>query len=189
MAKRKKILVHSCCAPCATHVYRALKEDGYEVVGFFYNPNIHGEREFKKRLKSMKDWARMEKIKIIVPTYNMNEYFETIIDYEKKHHREIEKDKKRRCPVCFALRLGKTAFVAKEKGFDYFTTTLLVSPFQDQSLLWQIGSDAGVEAGIDFLFKDFRKGYAASRHLSRSNNLYMQNYCGCVYSIDEKGNK
>ena len=118
----------------------------------------------------------------------MNEYFNAIMDYEKKHHREIEKDKKRRCQVCFALRLKKTALAAKKEKFDYFTTTLLISPFQDQSLLWQIGSDAGIEAGVDFLFKDFRKGYVASRHLSRSNKLYMQNYCGCVYSIDEKKN-
>jgi predicted adenine nucleotide alpha hydrolase (AANH) superfamily ATPase len=132
-------------------------------------------------------WGKIIKKRIIVPEYNIKDYFETLIDYEKEHHRTIEQDKKRRCAVCFSLRLKRTAQEAKKRDFDFFTTTLLISPYQDQSLLWQIGSDIGSEVGIDFYFRDFRKGYLASRHFARTNKLYLQNYCGCVYSIDEKG--
>lgn len=184
---KKKILVHSCCAPCSTFVYKALLEDGFNICGFFYNPNIHGAKEYHKRLKSMRRWGKIIKKRIIIPEYNIKDYFEAIFDFEKEHHRTIERDKKRRCAVCFALRLKKTAQVAKKKKFDFFTTTLLVSPYQNQSLLWQIGSDIGAKVGIDFYFRDFRKGYLASRHLARTNNLYQQNYCGCFFSLDERG--
>lgn len=184
---KKRILVHSCCGPCSTYVYEVLKDLGFDALGYFYNPNIHGRKEYEKRLKSMKKWAKKSKIKLIAPPYNMNDYFEEILVYEKSHHRRIENDKKRRCSVCFRLRLKKTAKFAKDKGFDYFTTTLLVSPFQDQSLLWQIGADIGTEIGVDFYFRDFRKGYLSSRHMARNSRLYMQKYCGCIYSIDEKG--
>lgn len=183
---KKKILVHSCCAPCSTYVYKALLEDGFKITGFFYNPNIHGVKEYRRRLKSMKKWGRIIKKRIVIPEYAVKDYFEGLLKYEKEHHRTIERDKKRRCAVCFALRLRKTAEYAKKKNFDYFTTTLLVSPYQDQSLLWQIGSDIGSSVGIDFCFRDFRKGYLASRHFAKINKLYQQNYCGCVYSIDEK---
>ncbi|MCX6811929.1 MAG: epoxyqueuosine reductase QueH [Candidatus Berkelbacteria bacterium] len=183
---KKKILIHSCCAPCSTYVYKALIIDGFNITGFFYNPNIHGVKEYRKRLKSMKKWGKIIKKRIIVPEYYVKDYFEALLNYEKEHHRQIERDKKRRCQVCFSLRLRKTAEEAKSKKFDFFTTTLLVSPYQDQSLLWQIGSDVGSEVGVDFYFRDFRKGYLASRHLARINTLYQQKYCGCVYSIDEK---
>lgn len=184
--KSKKILVHSCCAPCSTYVYKSLLEEDFNICGFFYNPNIHGAKEFEKRLKSMKKWAKIIKKRVIVPPYDIKQYFEALLKFEKEYHRQIEHDKKRRCSVCFTLRLKKTAEYAKKNKYDYFTTTLLVSPYQDQSLLWQIGSNAGSEAGIDFYFRDFRKGYLASRHLAKTNNLYQQNYCGCVYSLDEK---
>ena len=184
--KKKKILVHSCCAPCSTYVYKALILDGFNITGFFYNPNIHGVQEYKLRLKSMVHWGKIIKKRIIIPEYDIKDYFEALLKYEKGHHRAIEYDKKRRCQVCFALRLKRTAQVAKKRNNDFFTTTLLVSPYQDQSLLWQIGSDVGSEVGIDFYFRDFRKGYLASRHFARTNSLYQQNYCGCVYSIDEK---
>jgi predicted adenine nucleotide alpha hydrolase (AANH) superfamily ATPase len=187
--RKKKILVHSCCGPCSTYVYQALIEDDWNVCGFFYNPNIHGRKEYQKRLKSMKRWARLIKKRVIVPPYDMKEYFEALLEYEKSHHRKIEHDKKRRCQVCYTLRLRETAKAAKEGKYDYFTTTLLVSPFQDQHLISQIGSDIGLEEGVDFFFRDFRKGYAASRHLARTNKLYMQKYCGCVYSVDERARK
>lgn len=183
---KKKILVHSCCGPCSTYVYKTLFREGFNLTGFFYNPNIHGVKEYRRRLKSMKKWAKIIKKRIIVPEYDVKDYFEALLNYEREHHRTIEHDKKRRCSVCFALRLKKTAEMAKEKRYNYFTTTLLVSPYQDQSLLWQIGSDIGSEIGIDFYFRDFRKGYLASRHLSRINKLFEQNYCGCIYSLDEK---
>lgn len=185
--KSKKILVHSCCAPCSTFVYKALIDEGYNLTGFFYNPNIHGVKEYRRRLKSMKRWTRIEKIRVIIPKYDIKDYFEALLKYEREHHRAIERDKKRRCAICFALRLRQTAEEAKKRKQDFFTTTLLVSPYQDQSLLWQIGSSIGSEVGIDFYFRDFRKGYLASRHLARVNKLYQQNYCGCVYSLDEKG--
>jgi len=135
----------------------------------------------------MKRWAKIIKKDLIVPKYNVKDYFEAIINYEREHHRAIERDKKRRCAVCFNLRLKKTAEFAKKKKYDFFTTTLLVSPYQDQSLLWQIGSEIGSLIGIDFYFRDFRKGYLASRHLAKVNNLYQQKYCGCIYSLDERG--
>ena len=178
----KKILVHSCCGPCSTYVYKSLHEEGFNITGFFYNPNIHGVKEYKKRQRSMKKFAKIIKKRVIFPEYDIKNYFEAILDYERGHHRAIERDKKRRCSVCFSMRLKKTAEIAKKKKQDYFTTTLLVSPYQDQSLLWQIGSEIGSEVGIDFYFRDFRKGYLASRHLAKVNHLYQQNYCGCVYS-------
>jgi len=183
---KKKILVHSCCGPCSTYVYKTLLDNDFNITGYFYNPNIHGVKEYRRRLKSMKKWAGIIKKRIIIPKYDVKDYFEAILNYEHLHHRTIEHDKKRRCAVCFSLRLKATAIEAKKKKQDFFTTTLLVSPYQDQSLLWQIGSDIGSEVGIDFYFRDFRKGYLASRHLARANKLFEQNYCGCIYSLDEK---
>jgi len=184
--KNKKILVHSCCAPCATFVLQTLIDSGAKVVSFFYNPNIHGRAEYERRRDSMEKFAREIGVKLIIPKYDMREYFDALYNYEKKHYRNIEYDKKKRCDICYRLRLEKTALFAKKEDFAYFTTTLLISPFQDQSRIWQIGAEIGEEEGIPFYFRDFRKGYLESRHKAKRFGLYLQKYCGCSYSAMER---
>jgi len=184
--KDKNFLLHTCCAPCATYVLAALQDDGAKITSFFYNPNIHGKGEYEIRKKSLEGYVKKIDIPLIIPPYNMRDYFDAIYDYEKEHYKKIEHDKRKRCDICFQLRLKKTALAAKKDNFDFFSTTLLVSPFQDQSRIWQIGAEIGEEIGVPFYFRDFRKGYLESRHKAKRYDLYMQNYCGCSYSVDER---
>lgn len=184
--KDKKILIHTCCAPCATYVFEVLKSDGAKITSFFYNPNIHGQAEYERRKKSIEKLSKKMKVKIYSPKYDMREFFDALYAYEKGHHRRIENDRKRRCGVCFDFRLRKTAELAKKKGFDYFSTTLLISPYQDQSHIWHIGVEIGDETHVPFYFRDFRKGYLQSRHKAKRDKLYLQDYCGCSYSAVEK---
>jgi|YelNatPaOPRAMG01_1025707.scaffolds.fasta_scaffold72440_2 predicted adenine nucleotide alpha hydrolase (AANH) superfamily ATPase len=183
--KNKLILVHICCAPCALFVVRFLKKEGAKIIGFFYNPNIHGAKEYKKRLKDVKKLFEEEKLKLEIPQYDIEEYFGEIYDFEKKHYKKIENSKKLRCPVCYRLRLEKTALYAKNLGADFFSTTLLISPYQDQSTIWQIGTEEGEKSGVPFFFRDFRKGYWESIHRAKKRGFYIPSYCGCVYSLKE----
>jgi len=186
LLKGKKILLHICCASCAVFVVNFFKKEGVEIIGFFYNPNIHGEKEYQKRLQDVQKLAKKEKFILEIPDYDVEEYFGEIYDFEKKHYKKIEGSKCLRCPVCYRLRLGKTAHYAKNIGADFFSTTLLISPHQDQSTIWQIGTDEGEKYGIPFYFRDWRKGYWESVHKARKSGLNLPTYCGCMYSLKEK---
>jgi predicted adenine nucleotide alpha hydrolase (AANH) superfamily ATPase len=171
-SKGKKVLLHTCCAPCTTYVHKDLVKDGHDVTAFFYNPNIHPYTEYDKRINTMRLYSlEMNLRTVYVDLYDIENYFD--ITFKKGD---------KRCLYCFELRLHKAATYARKNGFDSFTTTLLISPYQDHDLLAEAGSIVSRKVGIPFLYRDFRPGYRESREISRQMNLYRQKYCGCVYS-------
>ncbi len=178
-SKAPKVLLHTCCAPCTTYVYDNLRKSGFNVTGFFYNPNIHPYTEYEKRLLTMKLYAALANLKMVfVDLYDIENFFDIIFR---------KKDKK--CLYCFILRLHKAAAFAKRRGYDCFSTTLLVSPYQKHDLIKEAGRLVAKKFGIDFLYKDFRKGYHLSRRMAGQMNLYRQKYCGCIYSERDRFRK
>ena len=180
----KNLLLHSCCAPCSTAVLERLLCDmpEYNILVYYYNPNIYPEAEYEKRKSEQIKYIKLinnPRISFIDADYE-SELFE-----EKVKDLHNEKEGGARCSVCFALRLDKTARKAKELSCDMFGTTLTVSPHKNAMVINQIGNELSKKIGIEFLVADFKKkeGYKRSIILSRENNIYRQNYCGCKYSI------
>jgi len=172
-----KILLHACCAGCTIYTFKILEEKFNEVRGFFFNPNIHPYTEFKRREDALKKYADKQKKEIVFRECRPEIFF---------HEINYKETKGERCPVCWHLRLSKTAEFAKENGYDSFTTTLLISPYQDHLLIKMIGEEVSKEAGIPFYYEDFRIGFRDSQQSLKSEGLYSQKYCGCVYSEKER---
>jgi predicted adenine nucleotide alpha hydrolase (AANH) superfamily ATPase len=174
----RSILLHTCCGPCATYTINRLREQGYAVSGFWYNPNIHPFAEHQRRLASMEAYAESVRLPLLIEEgYEMLEFLRAVVGREA--HLE-------RCRRCYAMRLSRTAKVAAEEGFDSFTTTLLISPHQNQDLLRETGETAGAEHGVEFQFENFRRGWSERGRLTREHDLYRQQYCGCIYSEWER---
>jgi predicted adenine nucleotide alpha hydrolase (AANH) superfamily ATPase len=165
-----KILLHTCCAPCATYINKWLAENDFEVKGLFYNPNIRPREEHERRLLTMEYYATSVGLKVIYPDNDV----ETVPG---------------ECRDCYRARLRKTASLAKELDFDCFTTTLLISPYQKHDLLKQVGEGIASEVGIKFFYHDFRVGYRESRQMARDMKLFMQKYCGCGIDIQSRKEK
>ncbi|MEE9525027.1 MAG: epoxyqueuosine reductase QueH [Candidatus Woesearchaeota archaeon] len=165
-----KLLLHTCCAPCSTHVIEELRKE-YDVTLFFYNPCIEPINEYGRRLEEAEKYAEAMDIPIIVGDYDVIDWHNAVKGYED------DKEGGDRCSICFRFRLKKTAEVAKERGFDLFTTTLTVSPYKNAEVINEIGKEFN-----NFLERDFKKGYMHSVELSKKYNLYRQNYCGCLFS-------
>ena len=175
----KKILLHCCCGPCAIYTVNRLRDEGFEATAFWYNPNIHPFTEHRNRLEAMRTTAQALNLPLIVAEgYEMIDYFRAVVGHEGD-----------RCGDCFRMRLEKTAAVAKEEGFDSFTTTLLISPYQKHELLREIGEQIAKERGVDFFYEDFRPGFRESHRHSREFDRYHQKYCGCIYSEWERYDK
>ena len=175
--EKPKLLLHSCCAPCSTACIERLKEF-FELTVYFYNPNLDSEEEFSLRAKEQVRYCESELVDVCVEKYVPQEFYNVVKGLE--HVLEGGA----RCEKCFYLRLKRTAEKAKELGFDYFTTTLTVSPLKNATKLNQIGQNIEREVGVKFLPTDFKKrnGYLRSIQLSKENELYRQNYCGCEFS-------
>ncbi len=157
-----------------------LKKDGFEVVGFFYNPNIHPLEEYERRNAAVVDSSRAIGCGVIYPEYEPAEFMDALGEI---------KESPARCRMCWALRLKKTAVFAAGNGFDYFTTTLLVSPYQDQKSLKELGEEAARQEGINFYFEDFRPGFRQAHNQAKAKGIYCQKYCGCIYSQMEQCKK
>ena len=176
-----KVLMHSCCAPCSSYVIEYLSNYFYLTI-FYYNPNISPREEYEKRkseqIRLINSMDTKYKVNIIDCDYDNDIYEKNIKGLE------LEPERGRRCDVCFRLRLEKTALKALEMGYDYFGTTLSVSPYKNALVLNEIGLGLEEKLGIKFLVSDFKKrnGYKRSIELSREYDLYRQNYCGCKYS-------
>lgn len=164
-----KILVHMCCAPCFMYPLEKLEQDGHKIVGYFYNPNIYPVLEFEKRKESVKFIKEKKKIDIII----------------SEEHKCFEQ-KEDRCQFCYQVRLEEVGRLAKIEKFDYFTTTLLVSPYQKHKLLVEIGYKISQDIGIKFYYEDFRQKFYESKKIAKDLGLYLQKYCGCIYSKKEK---
>ena len=174
-----KILVHICCAPCALFCFSRLKEEFDELMGFWYNPNIHPFREYQRRLDSVKKWSEKTGIRVIYEDkYELTEFLRQVV------YRESQ-----RCRICYYMRLRKTAIFAKRGKFDYFTSTLIVSPHQNQKLIKDVAIAVGEEYGVKPYIKSFTEGWRESRELSKKMGLYHQTYCGCIYSEEERYKK
>lgn len=175
--KDKKILLHSCCAPCSTACLERLMPLA-EVTVFYYNPNIDTEEEFNKRELEQQKYCDKIGVKLITSIYDKKEFLSVVSGLEQ------EKEGGSRCEKCFYLRLKRTAEKAKELGFDYFATTLTVSPLKNAELINKIGEELQEKIGVKYLVTDFKKkdGYKRSVELSNDNQMYRQNYCGCEFS-------
>lgn len=182
-----KLLLHACCAPCSSYCLEYLSQY-FEIVLFYFNPNISLKEEYEYRLEEEKRLISLMEFKnpvtIVESTYNPKEFFEAVKGLEN------EPEGGKRCAECFKLRLKATAEKAKEIGADYFTTTLTISPLKNAQLLNTIGEAYAEEYGVKWLYSDFKKkeGYKRSIILSKKYNLYRQDYCGCVFSKASAGN-
>ena len=175
------ILLHSCCAPCSSYVIERLS-NYFDITILYYNPNISPFSEYDKRKKEQ--IRLINTMKTIHPVKIMDCDYDNDIYESKIKGLENEPERGKRCSVCFRLRLEKTAKLAKDNNFDYFCTTLTVSPYKNSNLINAIGKELGDIYDITYLASDFKKknGYKRSIELSSEYNLYRQNYCGCKYS-------
>lgn len=185
----KKILVHTCCSACFSYVHSILAREGYHVVAFFYNPCTHGRAEYNKRLLDLEHYCEKNKLKLIVPEYDVQEFFAPLMPLQDKSSIKFIKDKKRfrtkRCQFCYNLLLGYTAAEAKKRKFAFFTTTMLTTPYKDHDEIMNIGLELEQESKVKFIYKDFRKGYWQGRNYARSHKMHIATYCGCSYSLQE----
>lgn len=179
------VLLHSCCAPCSSQVLARLS-DYFLVTVLYYNPNIEPFSEYEKRKEEQKRFIKS------FPSKNQISFLDC--DYENEKFKIIAKGLENipeggeRCHKCYTLRMEKTAVLAKENNFDYFCTTLSVSPFKNSRVLNEIGNMLEKKYDIKYLYSDFKKedGYKKSIEYSKKYNLYRQNYCGCIYSKENK---
>jgi len=183
------LLIHSCCAPCSSHVLTLLS-DYFKITVLYYNPNIEPREEYEKR--------KAEQIRFIKEFQGNNPIVMLDIDYDNQKYRDFvaglenELEGGLRCDKCFLLRLDKTAALAKENNYDFFGTTLTVSPYKNHLKINSIGEELASKYNVKFLYSDFKKqnGYKNSIELSKKYNLYRQHYCGCLFSknISERSN-
>lgn len=183
------LLLHACCAPCSSAVLERLASH-FKISILYYNPNITEEKEYQKRLDELKKFISKLTFKypinIIDSRYEPKEFFQMAKGLEK------EKERGKRCYKCYELRLEETAKVAKEKNFDFFATTLTLSPYKITPWLNEIGEKLSEKYQANYLYSDFKKknGYKRSIELSKEYNLYRQDYCGCIYSkLEREQNK
>lgn len=175
--QKPKMLLHICCAPCSTAVIERLRDE-FDIAGYFYDPNIHPEEEYIRRLEETKGLYIKLGIPLIEAQYDAQIWFKLTEDF--KHEPEGGK----RCELCYDMRLEKAAGFAKENGFDIFATVLSISPHKKSAVINSIGKRLSEKYNIKFYEADFKKkdGFKRSLELSREYNLYRQDYCGCVYS-------
>jgi epoxyqueuosine reductase len=175
-----RLLLHTCCAPCLIYPLERLRQEGFEVMGLFYNPNVHPLAEYNNRMHSVQHYSAKAGLDVIYPDYEPAEYFHAV---------NLMEEKLKRCPICWYQRLKKTSELAKEKGFTHFSTTLLVSPYQDQESIRKIGSDLAKDDGVEFYSEDFRPGFRKAHNEAKALGIYCQKYCGCIYSEIERCRK
>ncbi|MBQ9519937.1 MAG: epoxyqueuosine reductase QueH [Acholeplasmatales bacterium] len=180
---KPKLLLHACCAPCSSHTLLVLK-DYFDITIFYSNDNIYPKEEYINRLDEVKRFIPLisKDIKLLYDEYNDKDFYDAIKGLENLG------EKSERCYKCYTLRLEKTAEKAKALGFDFFTTTLSISPYKVTRWINEIGYKLEEKYGVKYLFSDFKKddGYNHSIELSKEYSLYRQDYCGCVYSKQER---
>ena len=171
-----KTLLHICCAPCANQCIEVLRGDKLEVTGFWYNPNIHPFTEYRSRRNCLREYAQMIDLKLVEKDeYGLRPFV-----------REVAQDIDGRCVKCYEMRLYETAKQAKALGFDSFTSSLFISPYQNHELMRAAAEQAAAEYGVAFLYRDFRPYFKAGQEKARELGMYIQKYCGCVFSEQER---
>lgn len=171
-----KLLLHTCCGPCSIFPVRTLREGGWDVVGYFYRSNIHPFTECLKRQETLIAYASQIDLKVIIDeNYDLQGFLRNVA------YRETD-----RCSLCYYSRLSATAHIAKRGKFDGFSTTLLYSKFQKHDTIRSVGETVGREFGIPFHYEDFRIGWKEGVNVSKSQGMYRQQYCGCIYSEKDR---
>ena len=170
-----KLLMHMCCAPCSVYPLAQLRGEGFEPVGVFFNPNIHPIEEFERRRENVEKLASMKGLQV--------QYFDDFRLQEWERHTGTEDA---RCTMCYAIRMKKAAELASAGGYEAFTTSLLVSPYQKHDLIKQLGEKYALQYGVGFLYRDFRPGFRQGQQEARELGLYRQKYCGCIISFNER---
>ncbi len=172
------LLLHICCGPCAVYPVQELQKKN-SLTGYFFNPNIHPYREFKKRINGVRQFAEQKKINVEIDTdYGLKDFLQRVVFKENT-----------RCPICYDMRLKKTAQKAAEIGADGFSTTLLYSRYQNHELIRKMGEELANQYEITFYYDDFRDGWQSGIDQSIAMDLYRQPYCGCIYSEQERYDK
>lgn len=185
---RKKLLLHACCAPCSSYTIEYLSEF-FDITLLFYNPNISPENEYFSRAKELErlvgEMSLKGKVSVKICEYDSKTF------YDMAKGLENLPEGGERCFLCYALRLEESAAYAKDNGFDYFCTTLSISPYKNADKLNEIGGELSEKYGVKYLYSDFKKrnGYKRSIELSNEYNLYRQNYCGCEFSKEKAEEK
>ena len=174
---KKKVLLHICCAPCATIPIKRLQES-YEITGYFYNPNIFPVAEYEFRIAENEKYLASLSIENISGEYDQDSWYKRIRGFEN------EPEKGRRCEICYRVRLESTAALAKEMGIGYFTSTLSLSPHKPYEIIKRIGDEIAQKYGLIFLDENFKKkdGFKESCEMSKDYGMYRQAYCGCEFS-------
>ncbi|MBO2527025.1 MAG: hypothetical protein CW335_02455 [Clostridiales bacterium] len=171
-----KTLLHICCAPCANQCIDVLRADGLELTGFWYNPSIHPFTEYRARRNCLREYAQSVELPLIEQDdYGLRPFV-----------REVAPDIAGRCVKCYEMRLFTAAQTAAEGGFDSFTSSLFISPYQNHDLLREVAERAAKEYGVAFLYRDFRPYFRAGQERARELGMYIQKYCGCVFSEEER---
>ena len=184
-SKIPTLLLHACCAPCSSAVLERIAKY-FKITILYYNPNISDKEEYDKRVEELEKLVASLKVEntinVIKGRYDPKEFFDAVRGMENLG------EGSKRCFECYRLRLEETVKKAKELGFDYFTTTLSISPYKNSKVLNEIGYSLEEKYNILYLCADFKKknGYKRSIELSSTYNLYRQDYCGCIYSKQER---
>lgn len=175
-----KLLLHTCCAPCSVYCIDTLREEGIEPIVYWYNPNIHPYMEYKARRDCLKEYTKSIGIEAIFEEeYGLDDFCKNVVG-----------DLQNRCKnYCYRVRLEQAAKYAKDNGYDAFSTTLLVSIYQNHDAIIEIANEMAEKYGVEFLYRDFRIGFREGQAKARELGLYMQKYCGCVFSEEDRYSK
>ncbi len=172
----KNIVLHTCCAPCSVKCIDELKKEGIEPLIYWYNPNIHPYTEYRSRKNTLIDYVKSCNLEIVLNDgYGLRDFIEGIYPNFAD-----------RCEYCYRIRLNETAKYALDNGYNAFSTTLLISPYQKHDLIAKIGEEAAEKYGVSFLYRDFRPYFREGQNIARELGLYMQKYCGCIFSEEER---
>lgn len=190
----RKLLMHCCCAPCFTYIENDIKLNGIlneegkkekvDLTACFYNPNIHPRVEYERRKNAFIKFCKIKECKnVIIDEYNMKDYVRFVVE-------NVGKDKKYkvRCEYCYYMRLKKVFEYAKENEFDVVATTLTISPYQNHTLIEKAGRRLEKEYGVKYLTTDYREHFREGQNMARELGIYMQKYCGCIFSFEERYN-
>jgi len=175
------LLIHSCCAPCSVSCVRSLRNEGITPDLFWYNPNIHPFTEYKSRLNCLTEFAHNANLELkLIDEYGLRLFLKDVCQAN------FDNDKESRCYKCYKLRLERTASFAAQEGYASFSTTLLISPYQNHEAIKSIAEELAVKYGVKFLYRDFRPLFREGQAEARSAGFYMQKYCGCIFSEEER---
>lgn len=174
-----EVLLHTCCAPCSIKCIDTLQSENINPILFWYNPNIHPYMEYKSRKNALIDYATFKSLEVhLKDEYGLRKFINNI-------YPEFTK----RCKYCYKMRLEETAKFAAEQGYDGFSTTLLISPYQNHELICQVAEEMAQKYNVKFIYHDFRPYFKEGQKAAREMGIYMQKYCGCVFSEEERYKK